>query len=146
MLDNFEQSAFDNFDELSISGKVTSDFIKISRWAKTLGILGFLLFAIALILGLLAIIETMAHNSNYASSDDFIIGFMICCASILILFLSLKIFKFGRKLESALKSKSNSDFEHALLNLKIFFGLTALIVFILILFVGLILFAATLAD
>lgn len=137
-------------NDLQVTGVVSALLKEISRWARFLSIVGFILVGFMLIAAM--VLPEMVAASRYSEMEGALImdytakGFRInfIILAILMFFPCLYLFRFSVKMKEALSDIRQSSFEDAFQNLKStfkFYGILAIILMAIyvIAFVGFIL-------
>src|SRR5690606_38683392 len=116
-----EKSAFDTF-ELNLSEEIKGYLRETSTWTLFLSILGFVGIGIMVLAGIFmsVLFASTGVQDPYESlgfSMSWMGGFYIILA-VVYFFPVLYLFKFSRKMKSAITSKNNNDLTTAFQNLK----------------------------
>lgn len=123
--------------ELELSGEVKGYLKEAAKWAKFLGIVGFVYLGLIIIMlvGFGSIFSMFAGNANMGGGDESTatyIGMFFYFALIfaMIFFPSYFSYLFGSKMQTALENESNTDIAESFKNLKSnykFWGILTLI-------------------
>ncbi len=138
-------STFDEF-ELNISSNIKTFLEEISKWSFFLSIVGFVGIGLMVVVGLLfgTIMSMMRDVNAYDLGYTAGVGFFYVVIALIYFFPILYLYKFSRKMKSALHSKNNDDFESAFANLKShykFVGILAIIIislYVLLFLIGIV--------
>jgi len=135
-----EKSAFETF-ELSINKEIKGFLSETTKWTYFLSVLGFVGIGMLLLLGVFVAFSNpgsqlmwgaeQSPSSAYKFGYTFGITFFYVLLAVLYFFPVLYLFKFSRKMKSALKLSNNNDFKMAFLNLKShykFMGIFAIVI------------------
>lgn len=138
-------STFDEF-ELNISSNIKTFLEEISKWSFILSIIGFVGIGLLVVIGFLfsTIMALMSDSNAYDLGYSAGVGFFYIIIALIYFFPILYLYKFSRKMKSALHSKNNDDFESAFANLKShykFVGILAIIIislYVLLFLIGIV--------
>jgi len=129
-----DSSVFETF-ELSVTSRIKQYLKEISNWSYFLSIVGFVGIGLMLVVGLLfgtimSSLEggTTAYQMGYTAG----MGVLYVVISVIYFFPIYYLYKFSRKMKSALYSKNNDDFESAFSNLKSHYKFIAIFAIIII--------------
>jgi len=132
-----DNSVFDNF-ELRLNENSKKFLRETAKWALILSIIGFIFIGIFVFIAVFFLVMFMALNRNvnpFAASGlsvEFVVIVYFVLA-VLCFFPVLYMYKFSRKMKSALIEKNTEDLTAAFLNLKLLYKFTGIIV---LLFIG----------
>jgi len=152
---NQPSEAIETPNEIALNQQAQYYLFKAAKWARFLGIMGFIFCGLFLIIALSmgVIFSTLSKLAPYnpgtemlAGMSGFIIAFYVLI-DIFYFFFSLYLFQFGSKISTAIILRDNIGITNGLEKLKSFFKLWGIstIVFIglyILIFVGAILVAA----
>ncbi|MCX2744443.1 hypothetical protein OO013_11230 [Mangrovivirga sp. M17] len=124
-------------EALALNAMAKSNLTEASKWARFLGILGFIASGLTLIMGIF-MGGTMGTLASMGGADTQLPGFMgagffiffYIIVAIISFIPSYFLFTFGSKTKSGIEAGANTDFENGLKNLKRlfkFYGIIAII-------------------
>ena len=127
-----DSSSFDTF-ELNISANIKQFLKEISNWSFFLSIVGFVGIGLMVIIGLLfgTIMSSFDNTTAYDLGYTAGVGVFYVVIALIYFFPVYYLYKFSRKMKSALHSQNNDDFESAFSNLKShykFVGIFAIVI------------------
>lgn len=127
-----DSSVFETF-ELNISSSIKQYLKEISNWCYFLSIAGFVGIGLMLVVGLLfgTIMSSMEGTPAYQLGYTAGMGAFYIIIAIVYFFPVYYLYKFSRKMKSALHAQNNDDFESAFSNLKShykFIGIFAIVI------------------
>ena len=116
-----QKSAFESF-ELDVNEDIRSFLKDTSKWTSFISIIGFVGIGLMVIGGILVgffsglseIPENTAYGVGYSAG----VGMFYLIIALVYFFPILYLFKFSKKMKSALALNNNEDFKMAFLNLK----------------------------
>ena len=118
-----EKSVFESF-ELEVKDEIKGYLSEISKWSYFLSIMGFigvgLMVLAGIFIGFFSGLNNLAGSSNtlYNLGYSMGIGLFYIVLALIYLFPVIYLFRFSKRVKSALKLNSNEDFRIAFLNLK----------------------------
>lgn len=135
-----ENSAFDSFDTMQIDGAVKNYLTNSAKWARFLGIVGFI-STILILFGAISMFMLGSRMRGFPGLpfSPSLLGFMYLIAAVISFFASLHFYNFGTKMLSAVESNSKELLEKATKSLNSWFKLAGIITIITLAIYGLIL-------
>lgn len=115
-----QKSAFESF-ELNVNSEIKSYLKEISKWSYILSIIGFVGLGFMVIAGFF--ISFLGGSNNFGDTAFGLgysmgVGFFYIVIALVYFFPIQYLFKFSKKMKSALQLENNEDFKIAFLNLK----------------------------
>ena len=143
-----DNSVFENF-ELRLNEQSKKFLRETAKWAFILSIIGFIMIGIFILVAVFFIVMIFTTSSNFnplaqSGASVEILAIVYFLMALLYFFPVLFLYRFSKKMKSALLEKNTEDLTTAFSNLKSFYkfiGVTALIVigiYMLIIVFGLI--------
>ncbi|WP_166961396.1 DUF5362 family protein [Yeosuana marina] len=132
-----EKSVFESF-ELEVKDEIKGYLSEISKWSYFLSIMGFigvgLMVLAGIFIGFFSGLNNLAGSSNtlYNLGYSMGIGLFYIVLALIYLFPVLYLFRFSKRVKSALKLNSNEDFRIAFLNLKSHYKFMGIFVIVII--------------
>ncbi|WP_338359969.1 DUF5362 family protein [Yeosuana marina] len=132
-----EKSVFESF-ELEVKDEIKGYLSEISKWSYFLSIMGFigvgLMVLAGIFVGFFSGLNNLAGSSNtlYNLGYSMGIGLFYIVLGLIYLFPVLYLFRFSKRVKSALKLNSNEDFRIAFLNLKSHYKFMGIFVIVII--------------
>ncbi len=116
-----EKSAFESF-ELDVNQEIKGYLGEIVKWGNFVSILGFVGIGFMVFGGIsLVLVQGVASSTlqtAYGLGSTVGIAIIYIVLALIYFFPVLYLFKFSKKMKSALKLNNNNDFKEAFLNLK----------------------------
>ncbi|WP_339917502.1 DUF5362 family protein [Yeosuana marina] len=132
-----EKSVFESF-ELEVKDEIKGYLSEISKWSYFLSIMGFigvgLMVLAGIFIGFFSGLNNLAGSSNtlYNLGYSMGIGLFYIVLALIYLFPVIYLFRFSKRVKSALKLNSNEDFRIAFLNLKSHYKFMGIFVIVII--------------
>ncbi len=132
-----EKSVFESF-ELEVKDEIKGYLSEISKWSYFLSILGFigvgLMVLLGIFVGFFSGLNSLGGSSNtlYNFGYSMGIGFFYIVLALVYLFPILYLFRFSKRMKSALKLNNNEDFRIAFSNLKSHYKYMGIFVIVII--------------
>ncbi len=119
-----EKSAFESF-ELDVNQEIKGYLSETAKWSYFLSILGFVGIGFMILLGFFMAFSNPGSQLSWEGTDNAYgagyasgVALFYILIALVYIFPILYLFKFSKKMKSALKLNNNNDFKEAFLNLK----------------------------
>jgi len=132
-------NSFENFETLNLEGTTKNYMLEAAKWGRFLGIVGFVMLALLVLIALFMIIGggAMSNIPGFAASGT-IIGLMYLLLSARSFFPTLYLYNYSVKMISAITGNSQEDFNVSVENLKSMFKFTGILMIVVLSFYALI--------
>ncbi|WP_425390583.1 hypothetical protein [Ekhidna sp.] len=118
-------------NNLVITGADKSNLLETARWGKFLGIVGFIMSGLVLLIAIFMIVGLSSMDGSFNPGWESGIGFLYFPVALLYIFPSLYLYRFSVRLNQGIKSMDQESCSSAYLNLKklfVFMGVMTIIV------------------
>lgn len=130
-----QKSAFESF-ELDVNEDIRSFLKETSKWTSFISIIGFVGIGLMVIGGILvgffSGLSEIPGNTAYGVGYSAGVGMFYLIIALVYFFPILYLFKFSKKMKSALALNNNEDFKMAFLNLKSHYKFMGIFIIVII--------------